>query len=328
MRTSSRQPGRAPAGPNPGRVTVRAVIQKSFGGPEVLEVVETERPKPLSGEVLVKVHASAVNPVDVAVRSGAFPLLGEPPFGVGWDISGVVEEAGPGARFEVGDEVYGMPFFPRAATGYAEYVAVPSRQVARKPASIDHVHAAAIPLAALTAWQGLVQAAEVTKGDRVLIQRAAGGVGHFAVQIAKARGAHVIAIASAARHDFVRGLGADEVIDYRTTDFTEAVKDVDVVLDSTAQGDLSLGVLRPGGVLISILEHGNPELAARVQAAGRRFAGVSVEPDYAALEAIAELVDAGLIRPYVEETFPLAEVGKAHELVASGHVQGKIVLTV
>ncbi|MFC5031247.1 NADP-dependent oxidoreductase [Streptomyces sp. So13.3] len=307
---------------------MRAVIQKSFGGPEVLEVVETERPKPLSGEVLVKVHASAVNPVDVAVRSGAFPLLGEPPFGVGWDISGVVEEAGPGARFEVGDEVYGMPFFPRAATGYAEYVAVPSRQVARKPASIDHVHAAAIPLAALTAWQGLVQAAEVTKGDRVLIQRAAGGVGHFAVQIAKARGAHVIAIASAARHDFVRGLGADEVIDYRTTDFTEAVKDVKVVFDSTAQGDLSLGVLRPGGVLISILEHGNPELAARVQAAGRRFAGISVEPDYAALEAIAELVDAGLIRPYVEETFPLAEVGKAHELVASGHVQGKIVLTV
>lgn len=307
---------------------MRAVIQKSFGGPEVLEVVESDRPKPLSGEVLVKVHASAVNPVDVAVRSGAFPLLGEPPFGVGWDISGVVEEAGPGARFEVGDEVYGMPFFPRAATGYAEYVAVPSRQVARKPASLDHVHAAAIPLAALTAWQGLVQAADVKEGDRVLIDRAAGGVGHFAVQIAKARGAHVIAIASAARHDFVRGLGADEIIDYRTTDFTEAVKDVDVVLDSTAQGDLSLGVLRPGGVLISILEHGNPELAARVQAAGRRFAGISVEPDYAALEAIAELVDAGRIRPYVQETFPLEQAGAAHELVGSGHVQGKIVLTV
>ncbi|MCZ4121914.1 NADP-dependent oxidoreductase [Streptomyces sp. H39-S7] len=307
---------------------MRAVIQKSFGGPEVLEVAEVERPKPLSGEVLVKVRASAVNPVDVAVRAGAFPLLGEPPFGVGWDISGVVEEAGPGARFEVGDEVYGMPFFPRAATGYAEYVAVPSRQVARKPASIDHVHAAAIPLAALTAWQGLVQAADVKEGDRVLIHRAAGGVGHFAVQIAKARGAHVIAIASAARHDFVRGLGADEVIDYRTTDFTEAVKDVDAVFDSTAQGDLSLGVLRPGGVLISILEHGDPELAARVRAAGRRFAGISVEPDYAALEAIAELVDAGRIRPYVEEVFPLEEAGKAHQLVGSGHVQGKIVLTV
>ncbi|MCX4734618.1 NADP-dependent oxidoreductase [Streptomyces sp. NBC_01363] len=307
---------------------MRAVFQKSFGGPEVLEVAETERPKPLPGEVLVKVHASAVNPVDVFVRSGAFPLLGEPPFGVGWDISGVVEEAGPGARFEVGDEVYGMPFFPRAATGYAEYVAAPSRQVARKPASLDHVHAAAIPLAALTAWQGLVQAAVVKAGDRVLIHRAAGGVGHFAVQIAKAHGALVIAMASPARHDFVRGLGANEVIDYQTTDFTEAVKDADVVFDSTAQGDLSLGVLRPGGVLISIVEHADPELAVRVEAAGRRFAGISVEPDYAALEAIADLVDAGLIRPHVEETFPLEEAGKAHELVASGHVRGKIVLTV
>lgn len=307
---------------------MRAVIQKSFGGPEVLEVVDTERPQPLSGEVLVRVHASAVNPVDVAVRSGAFPLLGEPPFGVGWDISGVVEEAGPGARFQVGDEVYGMPFFPRAATGYAEYVAAPSRQLARKPATLDHVHAAAVPLAALTAWQGLVQAAGVKEGDRVLIQRAAGGVGHFAVQIAKARGAHVIAVASAPRHDFVRNLGADEIVDHRTTDFSKAVKDADVVLDSTAQGDLSLEVLRPGGVLISILEHGDRDLAARVTAAGRRFAGVSVEPDYAALETIAGLIDAGRIRPYVERTYPLEEAGKAHELVGTGHVQGKIVLTI
>ncbi|MFD9560652.1 NADP-dependent oxidoreductase [Streptomyces sp. NPDC059994] len=307
---------------------MRAVIQKSFGGPEVLEVVEAERPKPLGGDLLVKVHASAVNPVDLAVRSGAYPLLGEPPFGVGWDISGVVEEAGPGARFKAGDEVYGMPYFPRAATAYAEYVLVPSRQVARKPASVDHVHAAAIPLAALTAWQGLVQAAGVKAGDRVLIHRAAGGVGHFAVQIAKARGAHVIALASAARHDFLRGLGADEVIDNRTTDVKEAVKDADIVFDSAAQGDLLLGSVRPGGTLVSILEHGDAELAARVEAAGRRFAGISVEPDYPALEAIAELVDAGAVRPYVEETFPLEEAGKAHELVGAGHVQGKIVLTV
>ncbi|GAA0596340.1 NADP-dependent oxidoreductase [Streptomyces crystallinus] len=307
---------------------MRAVIQKSVGGPEVLEVVETERPTPRAGEILVKVHAMAINPVDVAVRAGAFPLLGEPPFGVGWDVSGVVEEVGPGAGFAVGDEVYGMPLFPRAAGGYAEYVAVPADHMARKPASLDHVHAAALPLAALTAWQGLVREADVKAGDRVLIQRAAGGVGHFAVQIAKARGAHVTALASAARHDFVRGLGADEVIDYRTTDFTEAVKDVDVLLDSTAQSDLSVGAVRPGGVLISILEHHDPEVAARIEAAGRRFAGVSVVPDAAALEAIAELVDAGRIRPYVEETFPLAEVAKAHELVGSGRVQGKIVLTV
>lgn len=307
---------------------MRAVVQKSFGGPEVLEIVETERPEPLAAEVLVRVHASAVNPVDVAVRSGAYPLLGEPVFGVGWDISGVVEEAAPGARFKVGDEVYGMPFFPRAATGYADYVAAPSRQLARKPASLDHVHAAALPLAALTAWQGLVDAANVSAGDRVLIHRAAGGVGHLAVQIAKARGAHVIALASAPKHDFVRGLGADEVIDYRTTDFTEAVTDVDVVFDSNSQGERSLNVLKPGGTLVSIMEHGDRELAAKVEAAGYRFAGISVEPDYASLEAIAELVDAGRIRPYVSETFPLAEAGKAHEVVGSGRAQGKIVLTV
>nr|BFD96134.1 NADP-dependent oxidoreductase [Kitasatospora sp. Xyl93] len=307
---------------------MRAVIQKSFGGPEVLEVVETERPAPLGGEVLVRVHASGVNPVDVAVRSGAYPLLGEPPYGVGWDISGVVEEAGPGARFKPGDEVFGMPFFPRAATGYADYVAVPSRQVARKPAALDHVQAAALPLAALTAWQGLVDAAGLTEGQRVLIHRAAGGVGHFAVQIAKARGAHVIALASGAKHEFVRGLGADEVIDYRTTDYTEAVADVDVVFDSSSEGTRALEVLKPGGTLVSIMEHWNTELAAKIEEAGRRFAGVSVEPDYASLEAIAALVDEGRIRPHIAGTFPLAEAGKAHELVGSGRVQGKVVLTV
>ncbi|MFD9455223.1 NADP-dependent oxidoreductase [Streptomyces sp. NPDC059985] len=307
---------------------MRAVIQKSFGGPEVLEVVETDRPTPLGGEVLIRVHASSVNPVDVVVRSGAYPLLGEPPFGVGWDISGVVEEAGAGARFKPGDEVFGMPFFPRAATGYAEYVAAPSRQVARKPAALDHVHAAAIPLAALTAWQGLVDAAGLHEGQRVLIHRAAGGVGHFAVQIAKARGAHVIAMASAPRHEFLRDLGADELIDYRTTDFTQEVKDVDVVFDSSSEGTRSLAVLRPGGTLVSIMEHWNQELAAQVTAAGRHFAGISVEPDYASLEAIAALVDSGHIRPHIARTFPLAEAALAHELVASGRVQGKVVLTV
>ncbi|MGE7435961.1 NADP-dependent oxidoreductase [Kitasatospora sp. NPDC001175] len=307
---------------------MRAVVQNSFGGPEVLEVVETERPRPGAGEVLVRVHASALNPVDIAVRSGMLPLLGEPPFGLGWDISGVVEEAGPGAGFAVGDEVFGMPFFPRAASGYAEYVTAPASQLARKPAPLDHVHAAALPLAALTAWQGLVDGARVKAGDRVLIHRAAGGVGHLAVQIAKARGAQVIALAGAARHEFVRGLGADEVIDYRAVDFAEAVRDVDVVLDSTAQGDRSLTVLKPGGVLVTILEHRDDALRARSEAAGRRFAGISVEPDGAALATIAELVEAGRIRPYVEETFPLAEVAKAHARVESGRTQGKIVLTV
>ncbi|MFI6316407.1 NADP-dependent oxidoreductase [Nonomuraea sp. NPDC050556] len=307
---------------------MRAITQNSFGGPDVLEIVETERPTPLSGEVVIQVRATGLNPVDAAVRSGAYPLLGEPPFAIGWDISGVVVETGPGARYKVGEEVYGMPFFPRAASGYAEYVATPSRQVARKPASLDHVEAAALPLAALTAWQGLVDLAQVGPGDRVLISRAAGGVGHLAVQIAKARGAYVIALASAGRHDFVKGLGADEVIDYRNADFTEVVSDVDVVLDANADGERSLAVLKPGGVLVSLMEHWNAELAAKVEAAGRRFAGVSVEPDYAALEAIAELADAGKLRPHVEATFAFEDVARAHEVLDAGQVQGKLVLTV
>lgn len=307
---------------------MRAVTQDSVGGPEVLRLVEADRPEPQAGEVLVRVRASGINPVDVAVRAGEFPLLGEPPFAVGWDISGVVEQVGAGARFSVGDEVYGMPRFPQAAGAYAEYVTAPAAELALKPASLDHVHAAALPLAALTAWQGLVGAARISAGDRVLVQRAAGGVGHLAVQIAKARGAHVIALASEPKHDFVRGLGADEVIDYRTTDFTEAVRDVDVVLDSTRQSGRSLGVLRTGGTLVTILEHQDQELAARTEAEGKRFAGILVVPDGEALETIAALVDDGRLRPYVAETFPLAEVGKAHELVGSGTVQGKIVLTV
>ncbi len=173
-----------------------------------------------------------------------------------------------------------------------------------------------------------MDAAGLSEGQRVLIHRAGGGVGHLAVQIAKARGAYVIALASEPKHDFVRGLGADEVIDYRTEGFLAAVGQVDVVLDSSSQGTASLEVLREGGVLVSIMEHWNTALAAEVEAAGRRFAGISVEPDYASLEAIAKLVDEGRIRPHIAETFPLEEAGKAHELIATGRTQGKIVLTV
>ncbi|MFE0458934.1 NADP-dependent oxidoreductase [Kitasatospora sp. NPDC058965] len=307
---------------------MRTVVQQSFGGPEVLELVEAERPQPGDGEVLVRVHASAINPVDTAVRSGAFPLLGEPPFALGWDISGVVEEVGAGAGFAVGDEVYGMPSFPAQAAGYSEYVVARADQLAAKPAAVDHVHAAAVPLAALTAWQGLVEGAGIKAGDRVVVHRAAGGVGHFAVQIAKARGAHVIALASEARHAFLRELGADELVDSRAVDFATVLSDVDVILDSNAEGERSLSVLRLGGVLVTILEHRDQELAAKVEAAGRRFVGISVEPDGAALAEIAALIEQGKIRPHVSEVLPLAEVGKAHQLVEAGHAQGKIVLSV
>ncbi|MEU6753608.1 NADP-dependent oxidoreductase [Spirillospora sp. NPDC046719] len=309
---------------------MRAVTQRAFGGPEVLEVVETERPVPLPSEVLVRVRATAVNPVDAYIRAGSFPLLGEPPFVLGWDVSGVVEEVVPGVtRFQPGDEVYGMPLFPRAAGGYAEYVVAPSRQIARKPAGLGHVEAAALPLVGLTAWQGLVDAAGVREGDRVLVHGAGGGLGHVAVQIAKARGAHVVATASAGKHDFVRSLGADEVIDYRTADFTEATGDLDIVYDAVGggYGERSLRVLRPGGLLVTAVDREDAALAAATAAAGRRFAGITVEPDHTALEALTALVEDGLLRPHVAQVLPLADAAKAHELVESGSTQGKIVLT-
>jgi len=309
---------------------MHAITQHSFGGPEVLELTDVDQPQPLPSEVLVRVHAAAVNPVDAMVRSGAFPLLGKPPFVVGWDISGVVEEVVPGVtRFQVGDEVYGMPFFPRAGNAYAEYVAVPSRQLARKPAAVDHAHAAALPLAGLTAWQSIVDTAQVQAGQRILIHGGGGGVGHLAVQIAKARGAHVIATASAAKHDFVRGLGADEVIDYRTVDFTDVVTDADLVLDTVGgdYGPRSLHALRPGGLLVTVVDRADTALQQAATAAGRRFAGVTVEPDHIGLQEITKLVDTGQLRPYVEDTLPLADAAKAHQLIESGRAQGKIVLT-
>ncbi len=308
---------------------MRAVLQRSFGGPEVLELTEVDRPVPLATEVLVRVQAAGVNPVEPMIRSGQFPLLGPPPFILGWDVCGVVEYLEPGVTwFRVGDEVYGMPFFPRAASAYAEYVAAPSRQLARKPASLSHAEAAALPLAGLTAWQSLVDTARIEAGQRVLIHGAGGGVGHLAVQIAKARGAYVIGTASAGKHDLLGELGADELIDHRAADFSARAGGLDVVLD-TLGGEIarrSIGVLRPGGLLVTIVGRRDADLAARTEAAGRRFAGISVEPDYPALEALAGLAESGRLRVHLQATLPLAEAAKAHELVESGRTTGKISL--
>jgi NADPH:quinone reductase-like Zn-dependent oxidoreductase len=311
------------------RQQMRAVVQQEFGGPEVLAVREVEPPRPLPTEILVRVKAVGVNPVETIIRSGAFPLHGRPPFVLGWDVSGVVEHVVPGtSRFQEGDEVFGLPLFPRAAGAYAELVAAPTRHFARKPAGITHAQAAALPLAGLTAWQALVEVAELGFGDRVLIHAGGGGVGHLAVQIAKARGAHVITTASAAKHGFLRELGADEVIDYRAQDFEKEVSGVDVVLELIGgdYADRSLAVLRPGGLLVTAIARSDTALAERTRAAGMRFAGVSVEPDYVGLEAMAELVEQGLLRPHVGATFPLEDAAAAHRLSEQGHALGKIVL--
>ncbi|MGJ0152665.1 NADP-dependent oxidoreductase [Streptomyces sp. CH8.1] len=309
------------------RTEMRAIVVKEWGGPENLVEREIERPEPGLGEVLVRVHAAGVNPVDWKTRaSGALIAWGETPI-VGWDVSGTVEAVGPGVTlYAPGDEVYGMPHFPRQAGGYAEYVVAPARHFARKPASLDHVQAAALPLAALTAWQALVDTAGVTAGQRVLVHAAAGGVGHLAVQIAKARGAYVIGTASAAKHDVLRELGADELIDYRSVDFAEAVADVDVVLDALG-GDIaerSLKVLKPGGHLVSLP---GPD-SVPAGADGVNASWVLVDPDLGGLQAIAELADKGLLKPLVETVLPLAEAARAHEIGEQGRTTGKIVLTV
>ncbi|GAA2689512.1 NADP-dependent oxidoreductase [Streptomyces lunalinharesii] len=248
-------------------------------------------------------------------------------------MSGVVEEVGFGVTtLKAGDEVYGMPWFPRVANAYAEYVTAPARQFARKPAALDHVHAAAVPLAALTAWQAVVDTAHVQAGQRVLVT-AAGGVGHFAVQFARHLGADVIATASAARHPWLKELGANETIDYTTTRFEDAATGVDVVIDLVGDdhdqtSTRSLKVLRPGGLLVAIPAGVSPELAQGAEAAGVRVTPFLVEPDGAALATIAHLIDAGHVAVEVAETFPLEQAGTAHARGESGRTRGKLVLTV
>ncbi|WP_344960736.1 NADP-dependent oxidoreductase [Streptomyces thioluteus] len=309
---------------------MRAIGQDAFGGPEVLKEVRLPVPVPGPGQVLVRVRAAGLNPTDWKHRAGP-AFLGEPPFVLGWDVSGVVEETGLGVTVHrPGDEVFGMLPHPYGAGAHAEYAVGPARAFVRKPDGIGHVQAGALPLAALTAWQALVDVARLAPGQRVLIHAAAGGVGHLAVQIAKARGAYVIGTASAARHPFLRRLGADLVIDYRTTDFATAVRDVDVVLD-TVGGDYrerSLRTLRRGGTLVSLQPYGQRELAEEAEPFGVRAEVMIVESDHAGMAAITRLVADGKLRAEIAGTFPLADAARAHAAGETGRTVGKLVMTV
>ncbi len=299
----------------------------------MLELQEVDRPELVQTEVLVRVTGAGINPVDWKTRryGGNPEAVGEPPFILGWDIAGVVEEmADRVQRFAVGDRVFGMPWFPRLARGYAEYVSSPGRQLARTPDGLTDEQAAGLPLAGLTAWQSLVDLAEVGEGDRVLVHAAAGGVGHLAVQIAKARGAYVIGTARAAKHDHLRELGVDEPIDYTTTPFEDVVSDLDIVLDAVGGDDYglrSLEVLREGGLLIVLPGGVTEKVAAAADQQSKRAEGIQVEPDYCALEAMAALVDEGKLTVTIDETFPLAQTAEAHARLEDGRAKGKIVLT-
>jgi NADPH:quinone reductase-like Zn-dependent oxidoreductase len=304
----------------------------AVGGPEVLELQEVERPELIPTEVLVRVTAAGINPVDWKTRrEGGFrDAVGEPPFILGWDIAGVVEEVDPDVtRFEPGDRVFGMPWFPRVAGGYAQYVTSPARQLARTPDALTDEQGAGLPLAGLTAWQALVDVAEVGEGTRVLIHAAAGGVGHLAVQIAKARGAYVIGTAREAKHDFLRELGVDEPIDYTAQPFEQAVSDVDVVFDLIGGEDYglrSLETLREGGLWLCIPVDVPDAAAAAAREQSKKARSFLVEPDYAGLESLAALADEGKLRVGIDETFLLAEAGQAHRRLEDGRATGKIVL--
>ncbi|MFD4756994.1 NADP-dependent oxidoreductase [Streptomyces sp. NPDC058426] len=313
----------------PGSTTMLALHQTALGTPDVLRLTEVPRPVPGPGQLLVAVRAAGLNPTDFKHRSQRL-FLPPPPFTLGWDVSGTVVATGYGVTlFRPGDDVFGMLPYPHGAGSHAEYVTGPARAFAAKPAGIDHVQAAALPLAALTAWQALVDTAALRAGQRVLVHAAAGGVGHLAVQLAKERGAHVTGTASAPKHDLLRALGADACVDYRTEDFTAAEEPYDVVLDPIGgeTATRSVGVLRPGGVLVSLVP-GAPDTPAAAEKAGVRAVTLLVEHDHAGMRALAGLAADGRLRAHVSGTFPLAEGARAHAQGETGRTTGKLVLTV
>lgn len=310
--------------------TMKAVRMHDYGGSEVLTYEEIPRPEPGPGEVLVRVRASTVNPMDWKMREGYVRGWFDPPLPItlGRDLAGDVVAVGEGVTdFQVGDAVFGTVNL--GVGTHAEYAVVPAAEVAHKPASLDYEQAAAVGLPALAAWQALVEQGGVGEGQTVLIHAAAGAVGSFAVQIAHQRGARVIGTASPVNEEYVRGLGADEVIDYTTIPFEEVVHEVDFVLDTIGDDTQarSWGVLKPGGQLVTLvyLPPGAEETAA---ARGVRATLIGTRPDPAQLRELTTLIDAGQIRPMVNVVRPLSETRQVQDFSQTGHARGQLVLRV
>ena len=303
---------------------MKAVVINEYGDNDKLQFIDVTRPQPQAGEVLVKVHAAGVNPVDWKIRGGMGARLGLTlPIRLGGEIAGTIETVGEGVGdFTEGDAVYGII----KSGGFAEYAIAKTGDVAPKPACLDFVPAAAVPLGALTAWQAIFDLANLDRGQRLLITGASGGVGSLAVQLAKAKGAHVTGTASGRNEEFVRDLGADEFVDYTKQPFEEAVKDVDVVFD-TVGGDTfqkAFHTLKKGGFLVTSVAFPADE----AQGFGVRAARVQCKPDAGQLAAIRALVDAGKVKAHVATVLPLAEVKQAFQLSESRRTRGKIVLQV
>ena len=307
--------------------TMKAVVAHEYGAPEVLKFERVPRPEPNEDEALVRVIASGVNPADPLTLSGKYarefgthlPLI------PGYEIAGVVEKTGANVtKLKVGDAVYGYPTF---GGGWADYVSVKESEVARKPKSLNFVEAAAVPMGALTAWQALVDVAKLQPGQTILIHGGSGGVGSFAIQIAKARGARVIATASTANQDLLKQLGADVAVDYTKTKFEDVAKDVDAVLDPVGKETLarSYGVVKKGGIVMSLVALPDKD---ELQKRGIRGAAISVHPDAEDLAEIAQLIDAGKIKPIVTQVLPLSEAVAAQQQAATHHTRGKVVLRI
>ena len=319
---------------------MKAVRIHRFGGPEVMNVEEIERPIPAPDEILVKVYASGVNPVDWVIRNGkndALKSLFKLPMTLGWDAAGVVEDWGSEVTgFQKGDAVYGVPNFPGNGNGsYAEYCTAKADQFALKPRSLGFTEAAGVPLAALTAWTGMFDYGKLQSGQRILIQGASGGVGSFAVQFAKAKGAYVIGIASTGNMEYLKELGADEVVDYKTQQFDELVGEVDIVLEASPIRDnqeriKSVSVLKEGGILVSVntdfpFDDEVMQALARKGATGELSAN---QPRQEWLQKIARLIDEGKVKVFVNKVFPLEQVVEAHRESESWHTRGKLVLAI
>ncbi len=305
--------------------TMKAVRIRSFGGPEVLEFAEVEKPVPKDDEVLIKVHAASVNPVDYKIRSGKYPMVKDQlPKVLGRDVAGEIERCGQGVRgLQEGEAVYAV--LDGGPGGYAEYVTVRADLVAPKPGKLDYRSAAAVPLAGVTAWQGLFDHGHLQAGQRVLIHGGAGGVGHLAVQFAKAKGATVATTVATQDVEFARRLGADQVIDYTRERFEDEVHDVDLVLDLIAgeTQERSWAVLKDGGTMISSLARPSEAKAREHRAHAENFVA---HPDRAELMEIGRLIDQGRVHPHVAAVFELKQAAEAQARLEQGHTEGKVVL--
>lgn len=302
---------------------MRAVVQTEFGGSEVLRLTDVDAPEPFLTEVQVQVHAIGVNPVDAKAREGraVADAMGGFPMTVGWDVAGVVSKLGTGVnRFAIGDRVFGMPWFPRAAAGYAEYVTAPSRQLVQIPDALDFATAASIPLPATTAYQLVVDVAQVSAGDRVLVLAAGGTVGRLAVQIAKERGAFVIGTDSADRVAAMLELGMDEGIDFAQQEFDEVVADVDIVIDLVGgeHGRRAVTVTKPGGLVIGVPSGEQEGLKGLAEAHGVRATSFIVEPDRVALEHVSRMIAEGSLAVSAPEVWDFEQVQEVHDRLAIG----------